>query len=104
MIMDKSKSNSSKFECSNIPVRFDIDAGVISMEIDGKIIQQKILVDEQRELFMLEEPDGRPSVWSMPMNGKVIWSYGKKSIKWTRISEVRLSKFIYSGVADSQTG
>jgi len=67
---------------------FDIDAGIISMEINGKTIQQKILVDEKRELFLLQEPEGKPSVWSMPMHGKAIWSNGRKqSIKWTRVLE-----------------
>jgi len=75
---------------------FDIDAGIISMEINGKTIQQKILVDEKRELFMLEEPEGKPSVWSMPMHGKAIWSNGrKKSIKWTRVLE-KGSSFDYA--------
>lgn len=75
--------------------QFHIDAGVISMEINGKTIKQKILVDEKRELFMLEEPEGKRSVWSMPMHGKTIWTYRNKSIKWTRVIE-KGSSFDYA--------
>lgn len=79
---------------------FVIDAGVISMEVGGKIIQQKILVDEKKELFLLEEPDGKPSVWSMPMNGNTIWSSRTRGstinqIKWTRVLE-KGSSFDYA--------
>jgi len=79
---------------------FVIDAGVISMEVGGKIIQQKILVDEKKELFLLEEPDGKPSVWSMPMNGNTIWSSRSRGstinqIKWTRVLE-KGSSFDYA--------
>jgi len=79
---------------------FVIDAGVISMEVGGKIIQQKILVDEKKELFLLEEPEGKPSVWSMPMNGNTIWSSRSRGstinqIKWTRVLE-KGSSFDYA--------
>jgi len=65
--------------------RFEVRGGMVLANINGRKIEQKMLVDEEQCIFILEEPNGSPNLWSMPMNSEPVWSDGSKPIKWVRV-------------------
>jgi len=64
--------------------KFEIRNGMILANIGGTKIQQKMIADEERGVFILEESNEGPNLWSMPINGEPVWSDGSKSVKWNR--------------------